>query len=72
MDMFRRKKIVIVSERDKDIFNEFGIMVAGGLSALGIEDLLNNYWQTGMLKIGIAFILIIIISKFIRCKSDTK
>jgi hypothetical protein len=68
----KKKKTVIVSERDKDIFDEFGIIIAGGLGALGIQDiLLNNLW-IGLIKLGIAFLLIMAVSKFIRRKSDKK
>ena len=68
----KKKKIVLVSERDKDIFDEFGIMVAGGLGALGIERILNSQLGKGLLLLGIAFLLIMAVSKFIRKKSDKK
>ena len=66
-----KKEIVVVSERDRDIFGESFILIAGGLGALGIEDLLvANWW--GLLKIGIAFLIISLASSIIRKKSDTK
>ena len=68
----QKKEIVIVSERDKDIFDEFGIMIAGGLGALGIERILGNAVWKGFLMLGIAFLLIMGVSKWIRGKSDTK
>jgi len=67
-----KKEIIIVSERDKDIFDEFVIMIAGGLGALGIERILGNAIGKGFLMLGIAFLLIMGVSKWIRGKSDTK
>jgi len=67
-----KKEIVIVSQRDKDIFDEFFILIAGGLGALGIEDLLQVNWLGGLLKLGIAFLIIMVVSTWIRKKSDNK
>lgn len=71
----RKKKIVIVGERNKDVFDDFIIMVAGGLGALGLQDFFDSNFKFswGMFyKLAIAFGLIIFVSKFIRGTSDTK
>ena len=70
--MTKRKKIVIISERDKDIFDEFGIIIAGGLGALGIDRILSDKVIIGLIMLGISFLIILVISKCIRGKLDTK
>lgn len=72
MEKKNKKKSIIISERDKDIFDEFGIMISGGLGALGIERILSNEILKGFLMLGIAFILISLVSKWVRGKSDKR
>lgn len=66
-----KKRFILISERDKDIFDEFLILIAGGLGALGIEDLF-MFNSHGFLKLGIALLIIMLVSTFIRKKSENK
>jgi len=68
----QKKKIVIISERDRNVFDEFFILIAGGIGALGLERLIPEDWRFGWIYLGIAFLLILAVCVWIRKKSDTK
>jgi hypothetical protein len=68
----KRKKIVIISERDISVFDEFFILLAGGIGALGLEKLIPEGYRYGLLYLGISFLIIVAVCSWIRKKSDTQ
>ncbi|MEK6918490.1 MAG: hypothetical protein AABW73_00445 [Nanoarchaeota archaeon] len=70
--MVKKREIVVYSKMDQTLFDEFLIMAAGGLGALGIQDLLEGFKGVWWLKIGIAFLIILIDVQWIRKISDKK
>jgi len=67
-----KKKVILFSERDRDIFDDVFIMIAGGLGAFGIEDLFALNWFGATLKIAIAYGIIQLVVIYLRKKSDKK
>lgn len=67
-----KKAIIWVSELDRNIFDDFFLMVAGGLGAFGIEDLFSLNWLDGSLKIAISYFIILLVAKHLRKLSDKK
>jgi hypothetical protein len=63
----------MIYKRDSYIIGGFFILIAGGLVALGLEDIINNLnlKVSGLFKIAIAFFLLVIYI-VIRKKSERK
>lgn len=74
-----RKEIVIVSQRDRVIFDEFFLLIAGILGGLGLEPLVRaglgklglSFPWLNVIEVGIAFLIILFVVSHLRKVSDT-
>ena len=61
------KKIVML-EREMNIFSIFVIAMSGGLSAMGLVNLLSKQYITGVLEIMLSFLIMLVIYLWINKK----
>jgi len=66
----KKTEPIIYSKKDQNLFDEFLIMLSGGLGALGLEDIIAVNIKSGLIKLGIAFLIILFVLSIIRKISD--